>query len=173
MNNFNLLISSPRYNEVNATAEMWFTLLICGEKYPVISTLDYPGLITASIGLSHREVIPKIKEILRFNPNFFKFVLKIIPIDFVCETNLVLIKELVENHYYNFIYEGESIRIDLKRRKSQTIAREALIKTIANIFTNKVDLNTPDKIIRFEIMGNITGISFLEPQNIISIAAKT
>ncbi|GAG43821.1 unnamed protein product, partial [marine sediment metagenome] len=36
LNNFNLLVSTSRYNEVNAKAEIWFTLLMCGDTYPII-----------------------------------------------------------------------------------------------------------------------------------------
>ena len=169
MNNFNLLISCPRYNEVNATAEIWFTLFISGDKYPVISNLDFSGLISAATSVNNREIIAKIKDILRNDPKFFKFILKIIPIDYVCETNLTLIKELITKHYSEYIDQKDSIRIDLKRRKSKIIERESFIKVIADIFTNKVNLSTPDKIIHCEILGNMTGISFLTPNYVISI----
>jgi tRNA(Ser,Leu) C12 N-acetylase TAN1 len=169
MNNFNLLISSSRYNEINAEAELWFTLLICGDKYPIISKLDFPGLITAATNLNNRDILLRIKDILVKDPTFFKFILKIVPIDYVCETNLNFMKEFVKNQYRNYINEKQTFRIDLKRRKSKIIERESFIKAIANIFNNKVNLDSPDKIIRFEILGNISGISFLEPLDIISI----
>jgi tRNA(Ser,Leu) C12 N-acetylase TAN1 len=106
------------------------------------------------------------------DPTFFKFILKIVPIDYVCETNLNFMKEFVKTQYSNYIDEKHTFRIDLKRRKSKIIERESFIKTIANIFDNKVNLDFPDKIIRFEILGNISGISFLEPNDIISITEE-
>ncbi|MFW9949428.1 MAG: THUMP domain-containing protein [Candidatus Thorarchaeota archaeon] len=172
MNKFNLLISCSRYNEMNATAEIWFTLLICDDSYPIISNSDYPGLITAATNANVREIITKIQQILVKDPNFFKFVLKIIPIDYVCETNLGLIKDIVKNNYANYINSHNSIRIEIKRRKSKIIERETLISVIANLFNNKVNLDSPDKIIRFEILGNTTGIAFLEPNSIISVKEK-
>jgi tRNA(Ser,Leu) C12 N-acetylase TAN1 len=172
MNNFNLLISSSRYNEINAEAELWFTLLICGDKYPIISKLDFPGLITAATNLNNRDILLCIKDIMIKDPTFFKFILKIVPIDYVCETNLNFMKEFVKTQYSNYIDEKHTFRIDLKRRKSKIIERESFIKTIANIFDNKVNLDFPDKIIRFEILGNISGISFLEPNDIISITEE-
>jgi tRNA(Ser,Leu) C12 N-acetylase TAN1 len=168
MNNFNLLISSARYNESNAAAELWFTLLICGDNYSIISTLDFPGLITAATNLDNREVLLRIKEILDKDPTFFKFILKIVPIDYVCETNLNFMKQFVKSHYSYYIHDKETFRIDLKRRKSKIIERESFINSIANIFDNKVNLVSPDKIIRFEILGNISGIAFLDPNDIIS-----
>jgi len=46
-NNFNLLISTSRFNETNANAELWFVLLICGDNFPIISKSTFPGLTTA------------------------------------------------------------------------------------------------------------------------------
>ena len=47
MKNFNLLISTSRFNETNANSELWFTLLICGDEFPIITKLTFPGLTTA------------------------------------------------------------------------------------------------------------------------------
>ncbi|MFX1478982.1 MAG: hypothetical protein ACFFCI_12695, partial [Promethearchaeota archaeon] len=85
--NFNLLVSTPRYNEIEAKAELWFTLLICGDTYPIISGISFPGLITAFTNLKLEKVISEIKKILERNPKFFQYILKIIPINFICETD--------------------------------------------------------------------------------------
>lgn len=168
LNNFNLLISTSRYNEINAKAEIWFLLLLCGDKYPIISSVEFPGIISAVTSLDVKKVVKKINNILTEDPYFFQFILKIIPIDFVCDLNLNSIKTLVANHYEEHIQRGQTFRIDLKRRKSKIIDRESFIKNLANIINNKVDLNNPDKIIRFEILSNLCGISFLEPNDIIN-----
>ena len=57
MNNFNLLASTSRFNEKNATAELWFTLLMCGDAFPIISGIQFPGLITALTYLNPKIVI--------------------------------------------------------------------------------------------------------------------
>ena len=74
-----------------------------------------------------------------------------------------------EQNYKNYIDEKESFKITLKRRHHQKIERENFIETVANLINNSVDLETPDKIIRFEVLGNITGISFLKKNEIITI----
>ena len=84
MNNFNLLVSTSSLNENNAKAELWFTLLMCGDKYSIISNLEFQGLLIASTKLDNREVINTINQILNQNPAFLQYILKIIPIDFVC-----------------------------------------------------------------------------------------
>ena len=169
MNNFNLLISTSRFNEVNAKAEIWFTLLMCGYKYPIISGIKYPGLITAATNIDSKEVILKIKKILEKDSNFFQFILKIIPIDYVCETKLNVIKDIVEKYYPLYLNKNDSFKIELKRRKNEIIERDAIIESVAKIINNRVDLDNPDKTIRIELLGNVSGISFLNPDDIINI----
>lgn len=173
MKNFNLLVSSSRYNETNAKAELWFTLLICGDKYPIILDLEFSGLITALTSLNAKDVIQKIKNILKNDPNFFQYILKIVPIDYICETNVNIIKEIIKNHYNEYINKNDSFRITLKRRKHELIDRVQFIRIIAENINNKVDLENPNKIINIEILGNSCGITFLKPNDILKFKCKT
>lgn len=173
MNNFNLLVSSSRFNELNSKAELWFTLLMCGDEYPIISDLEFMGLITAMTSLNAKDVILKIKDILIKDPNFFNYILKIIPIDFVCITDVKVINQIIAQHYDQYINKGDTFRIILKRRaKNEVIERNSFIKVIAKNIENQVDLENPDKIIRFDILGNYTGISFLKKDEILEIPNK-
>ncbi len=168
INNFNLLISTSRFNEDNAKAELWFTLLVCGVKYPIISQLNYSGILSAFINQDPREIINLIKEILRKDPKFFQYILKVIPIDFVCETNTDMIKELVHKYYKDYINSDETFMINLKRRKSIIIERETFIQKIASVINNKVNLTNPDKIIWIEVLGNRCGISFIRNNDVLT-----
>ncbi|NHJ20557.1 MAG: hypothetical protein EAX91_06425 [Candidatus Lokiarchaeota archaeon] len=172
LNNFNLLVSTSRFNEVNAKAELWFILLICGDNYPVISGIKYPGLITAATNIDNKEVIKKIKNLLVKDPNFFQFILKIIPIDYVCETKIQIIKEIVEKYYPLYLEKSNSFKIELNRRKNEKIERDVIIESVAKNIVNRVDLDNPDIILRIELLGNICGISFLRPDEIIKISNK-
>lgn len=172
MKNFNLLVSTPRYNEIEARSELWFTLLMCGDTYPIISGIPFPGLITALTNLSKNQVISDIKKIMKNNPNFFQFILKIIPINFICETDIKTINYIIQENYENYIDEGDTFRITLKRRHHEKIERTNFIEVIAKDINNKVNLENPDKIIRIEILGDICGISFLEKNDIIKVKKK-
>lgn len=169
MNNFNLLVSTSRFNETNAKAEIWFTLLICGDKYPIISGVKYPGLITATTNINSKEVIEKIKNLLEKDLDFFQFILKIIPIDYVCETKIKVIKEIVKKYHHLYLTKNDSFKIELKRRKNENIEREVIIESVAKTINNSVDLDNPDIILRIELLGNICGISFLKPDEIITL----
>ena len=165
-------MSTSRYNETNAKAELWFTLLICGDNYPIISDLEFSGLIAALTNLNINQVIQKIKSILNQDHNFFQYILKIIPIDFVCETNINDIKNIIEKNYRKFIKKEESFMIQLKRRKNELIDRDSFINLVARNIDNHVDLKNPDKIIRVELLGNSCGIAFLKHTDILSFKNK-
>ena len=140
---------------------------MCGDTYPIISKLTFPGLITALTEIDAKTVIQKIQKILKENPNFFQYILKIIPIDFVCETNTKILANLIQDHHKTFINENDSFKIVLKRRKHEKIERNDLIERIAVGIHNKVDLENPDKVIRIEILGNFSGVTFLQEEDII------
>ncbi|MFX1571263.1 MAG: THUMP domain-containing protein [Promethearchaeota archaeon] len=169
MKNFNLLISTSRYNETNAKSELWFILLICGDNYPIISRLTHSGLIAALTNFNAKNIIRKIKKIKENDPNFFQFILKVVPIDFVCESNTKFIVKLIQENYKDFIKDEETYKIVLKRRKHEKIERNHLIEQIAGKLSNKVVLENPDKIIRIEILGNFSGISFIEKDGIFKV----
>ena len=166
MKNFNLLVSTSRYNETNAKAELWFILLICGDTYPIISGIQFPGLIVGFTNLNPKMVISKIKKIQGRTPNFFQYILKVVPIDFICETDSNTIKQIIQENKNEFINKEDSFRITLKRRKHEKIERNNFIETLANLIDNKVDLENPDKTIRIEILGKISGVSFLKKNEI-------
>jgi tRNA acetyltransferase TAN1 len=169
MKNFNLLISTSRFNETNANSELWFTLLICGDEFPIITKLTFPGLTTALSNIDAKKIIQKIRDILKVDPHFFQFILKIVPIDYVCETNTKTIVNLIQEHYKTYIGETDSFKIELKRRKHEKIERFNFIERVANVIDNKVDLEDPDKIIRIEVLGNYSGVSFLNQNDIIRV----
>jgi len=108
---------------------------------------------------------------LKKDPHFFQYILKIIPIDYICETNIKTITNLIQNHSKNFIREGDTFKIVINRRKHEKIERNFMIERIASNINNKVDLDNPDKIIRLEVLGNFCGVSFLEKNDIIRVGA--
>lgn len=104
---------------------------------------------------------------MKDDPQFFQYILKIVPIDFVCETNTKILANLIQDHYRTYIKEQESFKIDLNRRKHKKIERNTLIERIAIGIHNDVDLENPDKVIRIEILGNFSGVSFLQKKDIV------
>ncbi|MFX0106076.1 MAG: THUMP domain-containing protein [Candidatus Hodarchaeota archaeon] len=144
-------------------------MLICGDKYPIITGIQFSGLITALTNLNPKSVILRIKKILERKPNFFQFILKIVPIDFICETNIKTLDSIIQENFKEYINEKDTFKITLKRRHHEKIERNKFIEEIAKKIDNKVDLENPDKIIRIEILGNISGVAFLKKNEIVKI----
>ena len=167
MKNFNLLVSTSRFNEINASAELWFSLLTCGDKYPIINNLNFSGLISALTNLNPKEVVRILRRTMKEDPHFFRFILKIVPIDYLCEANIQVISQIIEKHYREYLNDEDSFKITLKRRNNELINRDNFIKVIAQKIDNKVNLTNPDIDIRFEFIGNTCGISFLKPDDIL------
>jgi tRNA acetyltransferase TAN1 len=142
---------------------------MCNDSYPIISGIQFPGLVTAYTNLNPKKVISKIKKIQKKNPKFFQYILKIIPIDFICETDTSTIKKIIKDKYEQFIDKKDSFKITLNRRHHEKIERNSFIQKIASVIDNVVDLEDPDKIIRIEVLGNISGISFLKKNQFIRI----
>jgi tRNA(Ser,Leu) C12 N-acetylase TAN1 len=142
---------------------------MCGDSYPIISRLSLPGLITALTNKNPKNCISQFIDIKHKDPDFFQFILKIIPIDFICETNVETIKHIIQENYRNYIGMNDSFKIALKRRHHEKIQRDSFIENIADIIDNKVDLENPDITIRIEILGNVCGISFLARNDILKV----
>jgi len=142
---------------------------MCGDTYPIISGIQFPGLITALTNLNTEKFLAKVKEILKNNPTFFQFILKIVPIDFICETDTKTIKYIIQENYKKFIDEHDTFKISLKRRHHEKIERTNFIEEVTKNIENKVNLENPDKIIHIEILGNISGVSILNKNEIIKV----
>jgi tRNA(Ser,Leu) C12 N-acetylase TAN1 len=131
--------------------------------------LEFQGLITALTEIDEFEVIKKIKEIIVRDPDFFQYILKIVPIQYSVVTKAKRITEIIKQYHRKYIKENETFRIKLNRRSNDQIDRDSLIEKCAYPIDNPVDLENSDKIIRIEVLGNVTGISFLRKGDIIRI----
>lgn len=171
MKNFNLLISTSRNNEINAKAELWFLLFMMGDEFPLIFRVEFPGLFIAFTNLNPKKCIKKLRKIILRNPYFFQYVLKITPIEYVCETDLDLIKMKVIDKFHKAIKKNETFKIQIQKRNFAT-SKLKIIEHIATDLQNKVDLKEPDKIVNIEILGGFTGISFITKNDILSVAKE-
>jgi tRNA acetyltransferase TAN1 len=64
--------------------------------------------------------------------------------------------------------KDEKYRITVEKRRT-SISGRALIEGIANRIDRKVDLDKPDKIVLIQILGEVTGVSVIPPDKILSV----
>jgi tRNA acetyltransferase TAN1 len=68
------------------------------------------------------------------------------------------------------IHEGDKWRMTVEKRRYSRYHKIGIIRELANLIEEEVDLENPDKILRIEIIGKYAGISVLIPQDIFSVA---
>ena len=171
LKSFNLLVSTSRYNEGNTKAELWFTLLALGDELPLIFKLGFSGLIGCITNIEPKKCIKKMRKLAQKNPDFFQYILKITPIEFNCETDLKIIRKIIHDNFHQKIKKQETFKLRVNKRNFE-ISKLEIVDFIADGIDNKVDLKNPDKIVNIEILGKLTGISFLNKDDIFSIAKE-
>ncbi|MHA1263895.1 MAG: THUMP domain-containing protein [Candidatus Helarchaeota archaeon] len=164
--NFNLLISCPRFHERDAKAEIKFLFNNIGDESVRTYSTTFPGLITAKTEFNPIDSIRKLRTFISDDSTYLKYVLKIVPIEKLIDTSL---ENIVENtkSFGATIQSDETFRITLKNRRSPYSSQEIIVK-VAEQISRKVNLSNPDKIIMIQILGDVTGISLLQPQDILS-----
>lgn len=170
LRDFNLLVTTTRGNEDNACSEIWYLLKEIGEEKAEVDKTGVSGLIAAKTSLNPFEVIKKFREILRERPYEFRYSLRIIPIEKVVKTRLEEIAKTAEELAPK-IGENETFRVTVEKRFTE-ISTKDVIEAAASKIERKVNLEKPDKILLIEIVGGLTGISVIKPEDIISVSKE-
>lgn len=167
MNDFNLLISTSRGNERNACSEAWYLLREVGDPNAKVETTGIIGLLVSKTVLDPIKAVKNLRSVLVERPWEFRYVLKMVPIYAVTESKFAKIQDNALK-LGKYIVEGESYRITVEKRHTKLSSRE-LIESIAPKLDRKVSLKNPDKILLIEVIGKLTGLSIIEPNDILSI----
>ncbi len=170
LKDFNLLVTTTRGNEDNACSEIWYLLKEIGDEKAEVDKTGVSGLIAAKTSIDPFEVIAKFREILKERPYEFRYSLRIIPIERVVKTRLEEIAKVAEELAPR-IGENETFRITVEKRFTE-ISTKDVIEAAASKIERKVNLEKPDKILLIEIVGGLTGISLIKPEDIISVSKE-
>lgn len=167
LKNFNLLITTSRGNEEDACSEIWYLLGEIGDSASKVDKTGITGLIAAKTAFVPFEVIEKFRKILKERPYEFRYTLRVIPIEKVVRTDLGEI-ERTTTKLASKIKENESFRVTVEKRFTDTSTKDIIEAAAVNI-ERKVDLSNPDKIILIEVVGGLTGISIIRPEQILAV----
>ncbi|MEE9410816.1 MAG: THUMP domain-containing protein [Candidatus Heimdallarchaeota archaeon] len=155
-----LIISCGRTLERNASSEIYYILteLLDYVDVNVEPVKDISGLSIAVFTIDPIVTIERIKEIAEKDISAMRYVLKLVPIQYRILTSLENY-EIVSKHFSLKIDEGDTWKINLRRRHT-TISREEIIKKIASkINKGKVMLDNPKKYLIVEVLGKWTYFS--------------
>ena len=167
MYDFNLLVSCSWDNYRNAKVEIINLLERLGDKNPSVSHTIARGIIGVKTCLDSREVIRCLRETFSQDPFIIQHTLKWVPIDLWTTSDIESMKEGVKQ-LKNRIQKGEKWRMTIEKRRYTQHHKTDVIKELAKIIEEKVDLENPDKILRIDIIGKYAGISLLKPKEIFS-----
>jgi len=171
LKDFNLLASTSRGNERPMCNELHFLLKeALGDADALVSKTGVRGLVVAKTFLDPFAVMEKLRQILVERPYEFRFALKIIPIERVVPTSLEEIKR-VALELAARIGEEETFRITVEKRFT-TLHSHEIIEAIAGEIKNKADMQNPDKTLLIEVIGGLTGLSLLKPNDILAVVKE-
>ncbi len=169
MYDFNLLVSCSLGAYKAAKEEIMHVLRTLGDDKPLVKRTIAEGIIGVKTRLDSREVIQGLRTLFSKNPLLLQQTLKWVPIDIWTYSDMASMKEAVVG-LRNRIRTGERWRMTVEKRRYTQYHKIEIIRELADLIDEKVDLEKPDKIFYIDIIGKYAGISVLTPQNIFSTA---
>ena len=163
----NLIVTCPRNLELEAESEIKKILNELDDQEPEIFKTNMRGILMVNTILEPLKIIDWVKNKINDEPWFFRYCLRIIPVQKTTDTDIDKIKQNVMN-LKSIIQENDSYRITVEKRNSN-LPSSQIINEIAKIIPNKVSLDEPDWVILVEIFGEKTCISILKNDSIFSL----
>ena len=167
--NFNLLVSCSWGAYGKAKKEIAQVLEMLGDESPFVKRTIAEGIIGVKTRLNSREVVYELRRLFDEDPFVFQYTLKWVPVDLWTFSDMDSMKEGVRK-LRNRILAGERWRMTVEKRRYSLHHKIEVIRELADLIDEKVDLENPEKILRVDIIGRYAGISVLIPQDVFSVA---
>ena len=167
---FNLIISTSRGFENDACSEVWYLLGEIGDQESVVEKTGISGLVVVKTVLDSFEAVSALRRLLGERSEEFRHILRVIPVEAVVPTRLEEIGK-VSHDLSQKISENETFRVTVEKRHTQLSTRK-IVETVAENISRQVNLEHPDKIVLVEVLGSITGVSVIKPDDILSVVKE-
>jgi tRNA acetyltransferase TAN1 len=152
-------------------SEMLYLLKeMLGDQSATASKTGVRGLIAAKTSLNPYDAIKKFRAILQERPYEFRYALRIIPVEKVVPTDLEEIKREATALAAKMA-ENETFRVTVEKRFTSLHARD-FIEAAASDIQQKVNLDNPDKVLLIEVVGAWTGLSLIEPNDVLAVVKE-
>jgi tRNA acetyltransferase TAN1 len=162
---FNLIVSTYRFREEDAQDEILEMLEIFGDPEAESEIIEIKGLILAQTSLDPLAVIDKLRELVALEPWQLRYILRVLPVQVVIPTRLDSITKAARDLAPKI--GNETFRVTVEKRHN-SLSSMQVVKAIASQISNKVDLDNPSWVILVQIVGGLTGLSVLRPNQIFS-----
>lgn len=167
MYDFNILVSCPWGEHKKAQKEIMHFLERLGEEKPFIRRTIAEGIIGVKTRLNSREVIHTLQTMFNENPKLFQYTLKWVPVEVWTNSDLDSMKTAVKQLRVR-IRKSEKWRMTVEKRRYTKYHKDEIVRELAELINEKVDLKNPDKILRIDIICKYAGISVLDPKDVFS-----
>jgi tRNA acetyltransferase TAN1 len=146
---------------------MWYLLGEVGDRTAIVERTQVIGLVVARTRIEPVKAVEGLRSLLIERPWEFRYTLKVTPVLGVVPSDPQKIEDFAV-HLAQSIKKDEKFRITVEKRRT-SISGRALIDTIAKRIDREVDLETPDKVLLIQILGELTGVSVIAPSGILSV----
>jgi tRNA acetyltransferase TAN1 len=164
---FNLLATTEPHSRSEGCSELWMLLRAVGDEAPAVDRSPVKGLITARTNLDPVEAIGRLRAELREDPDRFRVLLRVIPVEARVRTDLTEISEAA-HRMAERIGEADSFRVTVEKRRTGLRSME-VIDAVAGGIDRRVDLEGPDWVVLVEIVSKVTGISVIRPEGLLNV----
>ncbi|OYT41495.1 hypothetical protein B6U80_01245 [Candidatus Pacearchaeota archaeon ex4484_26] len=113
-------------------------------------------------------IVKKLIALCKSDKDKFNLTYHYIPVDEWVETDVQKMQEVTKK-LGERIKQEEKWKMNLNKRSYEGDTKDLIIKLTDPIDKPKVDLKNPDKIVQVEIIGNKTGISLLEKDELLEV----
>jgi tRNA acetyltransferase TAN1 len=164
---FNLIATTYRGLEHKATLELFALLTQLGDEAPDVMKTGILGLLVTKTNLQPIKVIEDLGKIVVEDPLRIRYLLRLIPVDTVVDTNIEKIVGAVSS-LASRIKENDTFRITIEKRRTSLSSLE-VIRAVANVINRSVNLKNPDWIVLVEIIGKDAGVSVIKPDQMLNV----
>ncbi|MHA1449122.1 MAG: THUMP domain-containing protein [Candidatus Hodarchaeales archaeon] len=169
---FYLLLSSDIVEWQNASSEVYAQVKLELGIDSEFCTINHgvKGLSLLQFSKKHYTKVIELIKSQRIDDHL-QYCRKIVPIEVLVQSSEEKITGEAIRLFKLKVNPSESWKIDINKRHTN-ISRRTLIDRIASTLitiNSNVNLEIPERIIRIEIIGKITGISVLKPEEIHSV----
>jgi tRNA acetyltransferase TAN1 len=141
-----------------------------GDPEPIINKSGIRGLIVAKVSLDPFEVIKRFRAIIHEFPYKFRYALRVIPIQRVIATDLDEIRQ-ASIQLSKSIPEENTFRVTVEKRLTSLHSAE-FIEVAAAEIKRTVNLENPDNILLIEVLGKLTGLSLIKPDDVLVVTKE-
>lgn len=167
---FNLLVTTYRRKENEASSELFALLTSMGDRSPDIWLTHVSGLVAVKTSLDAAQVISEVANVVSSDPWKLRFILRLIPVERIVVSRLDTVQKAVREMAER-IPRDETFRVTVEKRLTD-LSQSAIVQAAAEVVDRKVNLDHPDWIVLIEVIGNVAGVSVLRPDQILSVLRK-